>query len=215
VAATRKRQKRVERTRNQIIEAAALRFAESGFDGTRLEDVGGDIGIGRSGVLYHFKDKQLLYRAVLDEMFGGLLVELRPALIAGGTLADRLEEAVSAFVDFMGSHPTVACLALRESLNPDPDIRKEIQAQALPFLALLEMIFDEGERSGAFRPLRSDPLHFLSTVAGSTLFYVAALPTFVRELPYDLLCAEQLDAHKRDVLDITRRLLGIRGPKAV
>jgi AcrR family transcriptional regulator len=213
--ATRKRQKRVERTRDQILKAAALRFAESGFDGTRLEDVGQDVGIGRSGVLYHFTDKQLLYRAVLDEMFGGLMGVLRSSLIAGGTLADRLEDGVCAFVDYMGRYPTVARLALRESINPDPKIREEIQAQALPFLSLLEMIFEEGERSGVFRPLRSDPLHFVSAVAGATLFYVAALPNLVRELPYDLLCDEQLEAHKLDVLNITRRLLGIRGPKAM
>lgn len=215
MTAARKRQKKAERTRGQILEAAALRFADSGFSETRLEDVGKDVGIGRSAVLYHFKDKQLLYRAVLDELFGGLLAVLRSSLMAGGTLADRLEDGVCAFVDYMGQHPTAARLALRESINPVPEIREEIQAQARPFFALLEMIFEEGERSGVFRPLRSDLLHFVSTVAGSTLFYVAALPTFVGELPYDLLCDEQLEAHKRDVLDITRRLLGIRGPRSV
>ena len=132
-----------------------------------------------------------------------------------GTLADRIEAAVSAFVDYMGHHPVVARLALRESMSSDSKIREEIRAQSQPFLSLLDMIFEEGERSGIFRPLRSDPLHFVSTVAGSTLFYVAALPTFVGELPYDLLCEEQLEEHKRDVLDITRRLLGIRGPRPV
>jgi hypothetical protein len=53
----------------------------------------------------------------------------------------------------------------------------------------------------------------LSTITGSTLFYVAALPSLVAELPYDRLSTEQLDAHKRDLLEITRRLLGIRGPR--
>ena len=215
MSVTPQRQGRAERTRAQILEAAALRFAERGFSATRLDDVGQDVGIGRSAVLYHFKDKRLLYRAVLDELFGGLLAALRSPLMREGTLADRIEAAVSGFVDYMGRHPTAARLALRESINCDAMIREEIQAQSQPFLSLLEMIFEEGERSGVFRPLRSDPLHFVSTVAGSTLFYVAALPTFVGELPYDLLCAEQLEAHKRDVLDITRRLLGIRGPRPV
>lgn len=215
MATSRKRQKRAEMTRSEILAAATLRFAEAGFSETRLEDVGQDAGIGRSAVLYHFKDKQLLYRAVLDEIFGGLLIVLRSSLIAGGTLADRLEDGVCAFVEYMGRHPAAARLALRESINPDPKIRKEVQVQALPFLTLLEMFFEEGERSGVFRPLRSDPLHFVSTVAGSTLFYVAALPTLVGELPYDPLSQEQLEAHKRDVVDITRRLLGIRGPRLV
>jgi AcrR family transcriptional regulator len=210
-----RRQRKAEETRQLILEAAARRFAERGFGETRLEDVGEDVGIVRSAVLYHFKDKRLLYRAVLDEHFGGLLAELRSALTAAGTLAARLEAAVCASVDYMGRHPTAARLAVRECVSPDPEIRAEIQAQARPFLTLLETIFEEGERSGVFRPLRSDPLHFVSTVGGATLFYVAALPTFVGELPYDPLCAEQLEAHKRDLLDVTRRLLGIRGPRAV
>ncbi len=215
MTASQRRHRKAEETRSQILAAAALRFAESGFAETRLEDVGEDVGIGRSAVLYHFKDKRLLYRAVLDELLGALHAELGSALTAAGTLADRIEDAVSAFVDFMGQHPTAARLAVRESLNSDPKTRQDIQHRARPFLSLLEMIFEEGERSGVLRPLRSDPLHFVSTVVGSTLFYVASLPTFVGELPYDLLCEEQLEAHKRDVLDITRRLLGIRGPRAV
>jgi AcrR family transcriptional regulator len=213
--ASQSRQKKAERTRSQILEAAAIRFAELGYGETRLEDVGHAVGIGRSAVLYHFKDKQLLYRAVLDEIFGGLLDRLRTALLGAGSLADRLEAAVAAFVDYMGQHPTAARISIRESVISDPRIREEIQSQARPFLILLETIFEEGERTGVFRPLRSDPMHFLSTVAGSTLFYVAALPTFVGELPYDPLSEEQLNAHKRDMLDVTRRLLGIRGPRRV
>ncbi len=188
---------------------------EAQGDDTRLEDVGEDVGIGRSAVLYHFKDKRLLYRAVLDEIFGGLLLEQRAALTEPGTVAQRLEAAVRAFVRYMGRRPIAARLAMRECVSPDPKIREEIRAQARPFLDLLEMIFEEGERSGVFRPLRSDPLHFASIIAGATLVYVAAMPTFVGELPYDPLSPEQLQAHERDVLDVTRRLLGIRGPRAV
>jgi len=210
-----RRQERAEQTRSLILTAAALRFAERGYSETRLEEIGQDVEIGRSAVLYHFKDKQLLYRAVLDDLFGELLGAMRSSLTAAGTLAERIETAVSAFVDYMGLHPTAARLAVRESLNSDSESRQELQQQARPFLSLLEMIFEEGERSGVLRPLRSDPLHVGSIVAGSTLFYVASLPAFVGELPYDLLCDEQLEAHKRDVLDITRRLLGIRGPRAV
>lgn len=207
--------RKAERTREQILKAAAHRFAEKGYSDTRLEDVGADVGIGRSAVLYHFKDKRLLYRAVLDALFGELLAQMRSALMASGTLADRLENTVGAFVDYMARNPTAALLAVRESIQRDPKIVDEIQKQARPFLELLELMFQEGERSGVFRPRHSEPLHFISTVAGSTLFYVTALPTFVGDLPYDLFSDEHLEAHKRDVLDITRRLLGIRGPRLI
>ncbi len=215
MSASRDRKQQSELTRGQILAAAAERFARCGFGETRLEDVGRDVGISRSAVLYHYKDKQGLYRAVLDEIFGGLLAVLRTSLVATGSLADRLEKAVSAFVDYMGSHPLAALIAIRESVVNDPQVREEIQHQARPFLVLLEMIFEEGERSGAFKPLRSDALHFVSTIAGSTLFYVASLPTFVGDPPYELLSEEQIRAHKRDMLEVTRRLLGIRGPSPV
>jgi AcrR family transcriptional regulator len=204
---------RAERTRSLILEAAGLRFAASGYAATRLEDVGQDVGIGRSAVLYHFKDKRLLYRAVLDDLFGELLEIQRAALMTKGSLADRLEDAICRFVDFMGQNPTAARLAMRELIHLDSEIRSEFHSSVKPYLELLAMIFAEGKRSGEFRSVRSDPYHFLSTITGSTLFYVAALPSLVAELPYDRLSTEQLDAHKRDLLEITRRLLGIRGPR--
>jgi AcrR family transcriptional regulator len=202
------------RTRADILDAAADRFARLGFTGTRLEDIGRDVDLGRSAVLYHFRGKAQLYGAVLDMLFGELLLRLRSALNAPGTLADRIEAAVSAFAEYMAEHPAAARIAMRESVNSDTRMREQIASRSAPYLALLEMIFEEGERTGVFRPRRSDPLHFISTIAGATLFYVAALPTFVADLPYDPVASDPLEAHKRDLLDITRRLLGIRGPRA-
>ena len=203
------RQAKAEGTRAQILAAAARRFAEHGYSRTRLEDVGEDVGVVRSAVLYHFHDKRQLYRAVLDDLFGALLEQLQSALVASGTLSERIETAVSVFVDYMAQRPDAARIAMRESVHSDPEIVSEMRSHAAPYFSLLKMIFAEGERSGVLQPLRPDPLHFVSAVAGSTLFYIAALPTFVADLPYDPLSPEQLEAHKRDVLNITRRLLGI------
>ena len=204
---------RARQTRARILDAAGIRFAEAGYAETRLEDVGRDVGIGRSAVLYHFRDKKLLYQAVLEDLFRDLLETQRACLMADGPLADRLEKALSEFVEYMGCRPTAARLALRELIGLDPEIRDDFEARVRPYLGLLEMLFEEGERTGVFRPARSDPFHFVSTVMGSTLFYVAALPTLVRQLPYDPLSTEQLELHKRDVLETARRLLGIRGPR--
>jgi AcrR family transcriptional regulator len=201
---------KAERTQRQILAAAEKRFAELGYYDTRLEDIGEDVGVGRSAILYHFKDKDQLYYAVLKNIFGELMAQLRSALMASRPLPDRVEEAVTVFVDYMGQRPTAARIAMRESANPNPIIRDEIRNLATPFLTLMTMIFDEGERSGVLHPTRSDPLHFVSTAGGATLFYIAALPTLLADPPYDLLSPEQLAAHRRDVLSVTRRLLGIK-----
>lgn len=204
---------KAERTRAEIVAAAERRFAEQGYAGTRLEDVGADVGIGRSAVLYHFKDKRHLYRAVLDDLYGGALDAVRRALAGPGSIAERTERAVAIVVDYVAQRPTAAQVALREAATPDPEIRAEVRARSAPVLELVTTILEEGERAGVLRPVRPDALHFVSAVAGTLLFYVAALPTFVGDLPYDHLSGQQMAGLKRDLLEITRRLLGIGGPR--
>jgi AcrR family transcriptional regulator len=204
---------KAERTRAEILAAAERRFAEHGYAGTRLEDLGADVGVGRSAVLYHFKDKQQVYRAVLDDLYGGVLDAVRGALAGPGTIAERTERAVALVVDYVAQRPAAAQIALREAASSDPEIRAEVRARSAPVLELVTTILEEGQRAGVLRPVRPDALHFVSAIAGTLLFYVAALPTFVAELPYDHLSGEQMAGLKRDLLEITRRLLGIGGPR--
>ncbi len=204
---------KAERTRAEILAAAERRFAERGYAGTRLEDVGADVGVGRSAVLYHFKDKRQVYRAVLDDLYGEALDAVRRALAGPGSIAQRIERAVAIVVDYVAERPAAAQIALREAASTDPEIRAEVRARSVPVLELVTTILEEGQRAGVLRPVRPDALHFVSALTGTLLFYVAALPTFVAELPYDHLSVDQMAGLKRDLLEITRRLLGIGGPR--
>ena len=202
-------------TRQAILAAAERRFAEQGFSGTRLEDIGADVGVGRSAVLYHFADKQTLYAAVLEDLFGGALDVLRRALAGAGDLPTRIEGAVRASVAYAVERPAAARIAMREATTNDPTLRAEIQRHAAPFLDLIRVIFEEGERAGVIRSHHPDPLRFVSMISGTTLFYVAALPTLVESLPYVHLSAEAVEALQHDLIEVTRRLLGIRGPRSL
>lgn len=204
---------RAERTRTQILQAAERRFATLGFADTRLEDVGEDAGVGRSAVLYHFRDKRQLYEAVLDAVFGGFLEVIQPALTGTGTLPARIEASVAASIDWVARRPTAAYIALREAASTDPEFRQRVRRRTIPLLRLVTRIFEEGRHTGALRPTSADALHFSSAIVGATMFYIAALPAFGGDLPYDPLAPEQIDAHKRDVIQIARRLLGIDSPR--
>jgi AcrR family transcriptional regulator len=211
VTAAEARLSKSERTRRQILAAAERRFAAAGFERTRLEDVGADAGIAGSAILYHFQDKRELYRAVLDELFSGLLGSVQHAARGSGPLGERIEGAVRAAVRWIAAHPAAAGIALREAASDD----RELHPRALPFLRLIGALFEEGARSGAIQPVRADPFHFISAVAGLVLFYVAALPRFVEDLPPDHLVPERMEALERDAVTITRRLLGLGGPRPI
>jgi len=201
---------RAERTRAAILEAAERLFAERGFDATRLEDVAEQVGIRRASIVYHFRDKRVLYDAVLGGVFGDLLDRTEAAFAAPGPLAERVEAAVAAWVDYVGTRPAFARILLREVADAGGGAAN-VQAQIEPFTALVRRVLAASQDDPLLRDARVDPAHLASTIAGATVFFVAAMPALVPDRGFDPLAPDQLAAHRAQVLRITRRLLGTRG----
>jgi TetR/AcrR family transcriptional regulator len=202
---------KAERTRASILEAAEALFAERGFAATRLEDVAERVGIRRASIVYYFRDKPELYDAVLGHVLQGLYEVIEPALTAGAPLLDRIDLAVSAWIDYVGHRPTFARLLLREIAGASDAGGPAMLKHTLPFVALARRaLADARAEPGRFHsPV--DPAHLASTIAGATVFFVAAMPTLFPALGFDPLAKEQLDAHRAEVLRITHRLLGVDG----
>ena len=204
---------RAARTRAEILAAAEALFAERGFGETRLEDVAERVGVRRAALFYHFHDKRALYDAVLEDLLGSLLARVEAALARPGRpLADALESAISIWVEYVWERPATAHILLREVSNRG-ERSETLRRFVGPGVQLLRRVFDEGRRTGAFRPVAADPFHFVSTVVGSTIFFVAGMPSLFPELPFDPLSREQMEAHRADTLRVTRRLLGLGGPR--
>jgi len=201
---------RAEQTRAEILRAAEHRFGMDGFTKARLENIAGDVGVKRAALFYHFRDKQELYRLVLDDLTQDLFARLGRALSSTGSFMDRLEAALITWVDFVGERPAIARIALRESAAPSP--AGNPRTVAAPFVDLVEKVFQEGIESGAIHPVSEEPLQLMSAIGGATLFHVAALPNYVPEDRFDPLA--DLESHKSDLLRIARRLLA-PGPHGV
>ncbi|MDJ0847659.1 MAG: TetR/AcrR family transcriptional regulator [Myxococcota bacterium] len=198
---------RSERTRSAVLEAAEVLFSERGFDGTRLEDIAERVGIRRASIVYYFKDKRELYDAVLASVFGDLHVALSEALGRDDPLPERIEAGVSAWIDFVGRRPTVARIILREVAGATPERQGDVLAYTRPFADLVRReIFDRPDFPD--QPLvKVDPVHVASTVAGATVFLVAAMPTLIPDRELDPTSREHLSAHKKEMVRIVRRLL--------
>ena len=201
-----RRRRTAKVARLDILDAAETRFATAGFEATRLEDVGADIGMSRPAVLFHFSDKLALYRAVLDDVFGGLLGEIQFALAGTAALDERLKVAIETAVDYPGRRPNAAHLVLREAATSDPTLRDVAQKQAAPLIKLLELLLREGQRAGLWQP-RCDVVHFASIIAGAVALYIGASRTLAADLPYDPLATAQLAALKEEILLVTWALL--------
>jgi TetR/AcrR family transcriptional regulator, transcriptional repressor of aconitase len=68
-----------ERTRELLIEAAAQRFAERGYDGARAEDIAETAGFSKGAFYSNFKSKQDLAIAVLQRLMNAAQERLATA----------------------------------------------------------------------------------------------------------------------------------------
>jgi len=202
---------KAERTRRQILAAAERRFADAGFENTRLDDIASDIGMVGSAILYHYGDKRELYRAVREDLVTDLLEAVEQGVAGEAPPSRRLVALVRASARAIAARPELASIALREAMSSDPAVEKRPNA----LLGSIVSLFEEGVRTGDIHPVRNEPYHFFSAVAGTILFYVAALPYFVTELPEDHLSAERMETLENDAVAIAERLLGMSGPQPV
>jgi len=206
---------RAEKTRQAILSAAERLFAERGFSATRLEDIAEQVGIRRASMVYHFKDKRELHAAVITNVLGGLSDEIQGAIEAGLDPIARIEAAVGAWVDYLGSRPATARILLRGLANAGRELPKEWREAASPLwrLVLKEFVNDPSVRDAVrgAGEARIDPLHVASTIAGATLFFVAATPMLSPHEQFDPLDPAHIATHKEELLSILRRLLRLDG----
>ncbi len=93
---TQRSQAKADR-RATLLEAAAGMFAERGFNGVSIEDLGAAAGVSGPAVYRHFPSKQ----AVLE----ALLVGVSERLLAGGQEVERTDaDAETALRDLIGFH---------------------------------------------------------------------------------------------------------------
>jgi len=199
---------RSENTRAAILEAAERLFAQKGFDKTRLEDVAEAVGIRRASIVYYFKDKRVVYDAVLADVFGGFRTALERELEKDGSLSERIEAAVGAWVDYVGRRPTFARILLREVADGGRGQPTAALPHIVPFIGLVKRFMDRHSGDELIEHMTIDPAHVAATVAGATVFFVAAIPTLVPNIKFDPLSRGQLDKHRAEVLRITRKLMG-------
>jgi AcrR family transcriptional regulator len=130
------RERNGARTSQAILDAAESLFAERGYEGTSLNDVGSEAGVSRGTPGYFFGSKASLYQAVIDRCFERVRQAIRSgkerALASGKDAETVLAGAVSEYFDFMIEHPQFVRLMEWEALSGGIQLQ-----QALPLVEVV------------------------------------------------------------------------------
>jgi TetR/AcrR family transcriptional regulator len=152
-----------------VLRSAEEVFATLGYAGARMEDIAERVGIRRASLMYYFRDKQALYEALLDDLFGDLRERYEAALAGPGTLKERYLACIDVWASRVEARPALLRLSMWEMAGATPDDPVPLAAKVRPIVELLARVVVEGQRSGDFRT-DVEPVGFVMSVAGTTAF---------------------------------------------
>ncbi len=102
------------RRRQDLLAASAVLFAERGFAGVSIDDIGAAAGVSGPAVYRHFPSKQAVLGAVLLEVSQDLLDRGREVVDRSPDPARRLRELIAVQVEFALHRPAVIVVQDRE-----------------------------------------------------------------------------------------------------
>ena len=118
-------------TRERILDAAELVFADKGLGAAPVRDIAAGVGLNPASLYNHFAGKEELYEAVLERGLKPLL-EMLTELSAGVRTKDREEMAIDRVVRHFADHPSLAKLIHYETLAGGEHLGKIASRWAQP-----------------------------------------------------------------------------------
>ena len=203
------RERNATRSREQILDAAELLFADRGYDTTSLTEVGNHSGLSRATPGYFFGSKAELYRAVLERCFAearqavlrgrdrALVSQERPEVVLSGVIRD--------YFDFLAARPTFVRLMEREALGDGPPWEGPGLGVATGQAALAAIVEELGFDAGR----SEEAAHLLISMVALCWFPLVHADTMINSLGLDARTPAFAEARKRHIVDLI--LNGVAG----
>lgn len=113
--------------RLEIIDAAAIEFAEAGLSGTGLESIAARAGISHPRVVQMFGTKRDLFLEVVDSIFDQIEVSFNDVASQAGADGPSLVALGSAYLRLLQRNRTIALVVLQSyAASADDEVRKRV-----------------------------------------------------------------------------------------
>jgi TetR/AcrR family transcriptional regulator len=151
-----------------LLRAAEDVFARVGFAGATLEEIAGRANLPKANLIYYFKTKQGLYRAVLDHILDLWLAQT-DVFTEGSDPREAIERYVRAKMDFSRRFPSASKVFATEIIAGAPEISGFLNQDLRALVAEKAEALLAWMRDG--RIARFDPRHFFHMVWAVTQTY--------------------------------------------
>ncbi len=135
--------------RGQIIRESARLFREKGYDGTSVRDIAAATGLQSGSWVYHFRTKQEILAAVMEEGLQQALERIEAIGRAGLAPREHFRELLRTHLDtLLGPGQDFIPVLLYEWRSLEPQARPRIIELQRRYEAVWDRVIDELQQSG-------------------------------------------------------------------
>ncbi|MTE14531.1 TetR/AcrR family transcriptional regulator [Nocardia aurantiaca] len=180
-------------TRERIVRAALELFAEKGFHGTGVAEIGDRADVQRGALYYHIGSKEELLWQILADYTRLMLAEAEQIASGSDHPAAKLRSLIHSHVRLIIDNRAAVAIQLRDVTALSGDRARELQELRDRIQALWQRVIDAGQAAGVLRTadhvVTNGVLGMLNTV---TLWYRPGGQHTPDEIA-DILCTTVLD----------------------
>ena len=182
-------------TRDRLLEAAIRCFADVGYDAATTRQIETAAGVKRGLINYHFKTKDVLWKAAVEWLFSRAAQELASAERHAAAVdpVARMRYFVRAFVRFSAQFPEVNRLMVQEGMHDDWRLDWLVDHFVRPWYLRAEKLFEEARVLGIAPRMEYPHFYYILTGASALMFSMA--PEARRLAGIDPTDAAIVDAH--------------------
>jgi TetR/AcrR family transcriptional regulator len=207
---------RPEQSRAAILQAAVREFAHEGVGGARTDAIARTAKVNKALLYYYFKDKEALYGAVLDQVFGGLIDHVGEVLSRDLPPREKIMAYAGAHFDYVASHPLYPRIVQGEMMSIGRSranhLERIVKKYFRPLFGRISEVLKKGQATGEFRTV--DPLHFVPSMIAVIVFYFTSAPVIRLLTGKDPMSPQRVAARRAAVLDLISAGLFQRPDKA-
>jgi len=139
-------------TRADVVQAAGRLFAERGYHGTSMRDLGRELGLQGSSLYSHIRSKEDLLVDVVQRAADLFDAAASEALAVDGDSRVRLRALVAGHLDVLLDHVDEARTFLNEARSLDEPHRGRILAARDGYERSFRQVLEQGMADGTLRP---------------------------------------------------------------
>ncbi len=176
-----------EAVKRDILAVARAEFVQNGLSGARINDIAERTATSKRMIYYHFRDKQGLYEAVLEDAYGRIRALERTLALDDLPPAEALATLAGFTFDYHADNPDFVRLVMVENIHHAAHLKRlaTIGQINLSAIETIRGIYGRGVASGTFRPgLEPTDVHL--TISALSFYNVSNRASIAQVFGHDM-----------------------------